>query len=143
MKIRHVVLFFAVFILLWGFTKRANGALLPEFGTLILLSQKNLATVKITPIMKGLAKCESGNNPKAMNWHDGGSPSYGLYQFKRGTWVRSVRELSLFPDAEDVELQNLIMDRYAQELVVSKLTEDPDRWWLWTNCMRKLGYLKK
>ena len=142
-RCRKVVLFFAVLVLLWGFVNRAHAKLLPEFSTLVLVGKNRATTVKITPIMEGLAKCESGNNPKAINWNDGGSPSFGLYQFKRGTWVGSVRELSLFPDAEDAELQNLILDRNAQELVVSKLTEDPDKWWLWKNCMVKLGYLKK
>lgn len=133
-----MVLFFAVTILLYGLVNRAVAYRLPEFGTLALLSDKQGVAVKITPIMAKLAMCESSNNEKAINPHDGGSPSYGLYQFKRETWVYFVRKYSLFPDAEDVELQNLIMDRKAQNIVTSKVLEDKSNRKHWINCFKTI-----
>lgn len=36
--------------------------------------------------MVKLADCESGINSKAVNPNDRGSPSYGLFQYKKLTW---------------------------------------------------------
>lgn len=112
----------------------------PRLSTFVLLSDNRGATVKIEPTttMLRLAQCESSNNPKAINPHDGGSPSYGLYQYKRGTWVYFVRKYGLFPEAEDLELQNLIMDREAQNLVTSKVLENKENWKHWYNCLLKV-----
>ena len=143
MNIRRVVLFFAVLVLLYGLVNRASGYSLSEFSTLVLLSNKKGVARQITPtaLMIGLAKCESGNNPKAINPHDGGSPSYGLYQYKRGTWLYFVRKYNLFPETEDKELDNIIMDREAQEKVTYEVLKDSKNYPHWRICLTKLNYL--
>ena len=134
---RKAVLFFALAIFLYGALKPLRAG---AWG-LGLLFPKEPVAVKITPIMKGLANCESGGNPKAINWEDGGSPSYGKYQYKLGTFRRFVRELGMFPETEDAELMNIIMDGEVQDSVTKKVLEDPHNWPHWTNCMKMLGYM--
>lgn len=41
---------------------------------------------EIDTYMSRLAYCESRGNEKAINQDDMGSPSYGLFQYKAGTW---------------------------------------------------------
>lgn len=70
-------------------------------------------------------------------YNDGGSSSYGLYQYKKATWYAYIERYKLFPDAEPAELMNLIWDRYSQELVTRTiLTNEPQSWRLWYNCLK-------
>ncbi len=61
-------------------------------------------------ILRYFVDCESGGDNFVVNWNDKGSPSYGLLQFKKQTWIFQIRKYNLFPATEDEELMNLIYD---------------------------------
>jgi hypothetical protein len=83
-----------------------------------------------------LASCESGNNPLAVNPHDNGSPSYGLYQYKRATWINQIRKYGYLKNAEDNELMNFIYDREWQDKI-TLLTLQDGGINNWKNCYNK------
>jgi len=87
-----------------------------------------------------LAWCESRNNPQAVNWNDGGSPSYGLFQFKEGTWKGYIRGYKLFRHAEDHELMNLIMDGPTQRIVARRMLQD-GLYYHWKVCSTRYGWM--
>ena len=94
---------------------------------------------KISKFLEELAVCESGNNPKAINPHDGGSPSYGLLQFKLGTLTAYARRYNMYAATEDAEFMNLIFDRDVQIKVASEmLRESWDNRSHWKNCTIKI-----
>lgn len=86
-----------------------------------------------------LSKCESGNNPEAINPHDHGSPSYGLFQYKKSTWIMGMRKYNLAPNAEDEELMNFIFDRNTQTELTKLILSEPNGWKHWFVCGKKIG----
>lgn len=58
----------------------------------------------ITHQMELLAACESSNREYIINWDDGGSPSFGLYQIKIQTarWWNEKYELGFHIDEESI-----------------------------------------
>ena len=59
-----------------------------------------------------LALKESSNNPEVINWDDGGSPSYGLLQFKRSTWnFYCVEKYNLPDDIMNPDYQRLCAEK--------------------------------
>ena len=88
--------------------------------------------------LEDLAMCESSNNPLAVNWHDHGSPSYGLLQFKEATFKSKVRQYNLLPEAEDSEIMNWIYDGQFQLKLARLILEEKNGWRAWTNCMDKI-----
>src|SRR3990167_2794861 len=137
---RRWLIAIALLILLFGVFKTNTYEIKRESEGIVPVQDKSPVAWQITPIMEKLAMCESSNNHLAINPHDGGSPSFGLYQYKRGTWEYFVRKYDLFPVAEAAELENLIMDREAQELVTWNVLKNPKTYVHWRNC---LGYLLK
>ena len=93
----------------------------------------------LNPKIGLLALCESSNNPKAVNLNDAGSPSYGLYQYKKGTWISYMKKYNLAPHAEDAELMNFIYDREMQTLLTQKILEEKNGWKHWYDCSRRVG----
>ena len=82
-----------------------------------------------------LVICESSGKETAVNWNDKGSPSYGLLQYKVGTFVFYAKRYNLFPYAETNEYFNFIYDGDIQRMLAKKmLQEDFDNWRHWTNC---------
>jgi len=105
----------------------AETALGPEMDEVALAVQK-------------LAQCESGGLETAVNWEDGGSPSYGLLQFKEGTWAYFIERYDLLPAAEPSEYMNLIYDGDFQRYVAYHvLSEDIHNLSHWKNCSIKMG----
>ena len=87
-----------------------------------------------------LAICESRNNPNVINHNDGGSPSYGLLQFKLDTFKGYSRKLGLYKDTEDAEFMNLIMGKEDQLKLARAMLEDNwNNWSNWKNCAKKIG----
>ena len=81
-----------------------------------------------------LAICESGQDPTKVNWHDGGSPSYGYVQFKEATFDGWNAKLDLPYTFDD------IMDREAQRHVAVEIIKyDWKEWKNWYNCHTKYG----
>lgn len=114
--------------LLSNITKKANAV---EINYCLTAEQEE----KISKFLEELAVCESGNNPEAINPYDGGSPSYGLLQFKIGTLVAYARRYNLYSATEDREFMNLIFDREVQIKVASAmLRESWDNRSHWKNC---------
>lgn len=86
-----------------------------------------------------LSWCESRNNSQAINPEDGGSPSYGLHQYKWATWNWALDKYGLFSEAEKEERWNLLWDKEAQIIVTRTiLTDDPNSYRLWYNCLKSI-----
>ena len=85
-----------------------------------------------------LAFCESRNNPEAINWYDGGSPSYGLLQWKVDSFYRYNQLYKVLPDLEKNEVPNIIMEPETQKrlarLVITDGGENN-----WFNCVKIIG----
>ena len=98
----------------------------------------NKQEVVLEYFVEELAKCESGQNPLAINPHDSGSPSYGYVQFKKSTWENQLRYYKMLPEAEDKELMNFIHDKDIQVELAKKMIKD-GKWKHWQNCAKKTG----
>lgn len=95
----------------------------------------DLAQLPKDPILRALILCESGGRVMARNPSDrDGTPSYGILQFKPGTFAAWGREYGLLPrDIERAEIMNLIYDPHLQmEIVSKKISENKHnkKWWL-------------
>jgi hypothetical protein len=65
---------------------------------------------------------------------DGGSKSYGPACFKERTFVSAVRDLEMFPFAEDQELINLTSGkRESADVAYAMIKKDYDNWRHWEN----------
>ncbi len=95
--------------------------------------------------LRELAYCESGNDASITNWNDKGSPSFGLYQFKKQTWIYNWRRFGMHNDKTDEQLMGLIYSRMEQtNLAKMMFWEDRDRAWRhWRNCSIQIGLIKK
>ena len=62
----------------------------------------NQYDVELTRWVEKLAKCESSNNPNAINHFDGGSESIGYVQYKRTTWAMYNKKFGLSYTEEDI-----------------------------------------
>jgi hypothetical protein len=110
----------------------------PQKRTLASLSDENVySPALLDKVLTALAKCESGGNPERINPNDMGSPSYGKYQFKQGTWITQLRKYGYFPEAEDNELMNFVLDEDIQDELTRKIILD-NGWRHWTNCFQGL-----
>src|SRR3990167_1609944 len=52
-------------------------------------------------VIAKLAQCESSNNHEIINPHDGGSPSYGLLQWKKSSFFYYNNKYKVLPDLEE------------------------------------------
>ncbi len=94
--------------------------------------------------LKAMARCESTNNPLAVNEVDlDGTPSYGLYQFKTGTFRHYVQKYNLFgwQDWAPAEWRKAIWNGEYQEMLVRQMVrdDDVDLRHEFPGCTRKLG----
>lgn len=87
--------------------------------------------------MEDLAFCESTNNSKAYVHDDGGSPSYGLFQYKIPTakWFNEKYNLGFHIDEKTIFDINI-----QKELTRHALADNQYRHWY--NCSRKYGWLR-
>ena len=91
---------------------------------------------KLDHILNVLAWCESGNNPNALNPKDGGSPSYGLLQWKEASFFYYNEKHKVLPDIERGEVLNIIMDATAQRMLAKEVLQEPNGWRNWYNCLK-------
>ena len=87
------------------------------------------------PVLKELAVCESGINPQAINPHDGGSPSFGLFQYKLDTFYRYNLKYKIYPNIEEAEIENIIFEPKGQILLAEKMLNDGE-WRNWYTCLK-------
>lgn len=91
----------------------------------------------ITPAerwINDLKMCESGGNPNAINEEDlDGTPSYGCFQFKPGTFSYFSSRYNLYGDLMDCEAQKSLVRRMVAEAKsINWHRQFPD-------CVAKLG----
>lgn len=91
--------------------------------------------IEVSPVdifLDKLAECESGGNPKALNPHDYGSRSVGLYQFKDGTFAAY---------SKAYKLNNVPADIWNPEKQkeLARLMLLDGGWKHWKNCSVKIG----
>lgn len=90
--------------------------------------------IELNDWINRLAKCESGNNPSAINHYDGGSRSVGYVQYKDDTWRRYNDKFGLPYTAED------IWSKEAQiEVTKEVIKNETNGYKNWYNCTTKLG----
>jgi hypothetical protein len=98
----------------------------------------------ISKILIQLRQCESGGDPNIIVEDDGGSPSYGLFQWKYDSFWHYNQIYKILPDLEYQEVGNVILDPKIQtKLTVKVLTEEEGGWRNWYNCSKKIGLDKK
>ena len=122
---------------------RGNFRLLPspprQIDNVVSLGVVNSDSDKaIDEWLDKLAKCESGNRPTAINPHDFGSGSYGLYQWKVDSFYRYNQIYKVLPDLEKHEVMNIIYDPIAQTALTKAVIKDGG-YKNWHNCVKKLG----
>lgn len=79
--------------------------------------------------------CESQGDPNAVNWNDGGSPSYGPGQYKLGTFWSYNNRLKVFPDLTLDNLHRYVMDEDKSRIMTKAIINNKwDDWTNWTNC---------
>lgn len=93
----------------------------------------NTYDVELEAWIEKLAKCESGNNEKAIHKNDGGSDSMGYLQYKEDTFRRYIEKFSLRYTEED------IWNREAQIEVTKQVIKQDYAWKNWYNCTKKIG----
>lgn len=91
--------------------------------------------------ISALEWCESSGKKDAINKEDlDGTPSYGAFQFKPGTFSHYVNKYSIEVEREESDLYTF-MNYNTQRKIVSKMIDDPKvRWeseFPW--CIKKLG----
>lgn len=80
-----------------------------------------------------LEQCESSGNPNAVNPKDlDGTPSYGAFQFKPGTFYGLEKAYGI---------AGPLMDPVAQRAIVARMINDPSMniHWQFPDCTRKIG----
>lgn len=93
----------------------------------------NQYDVELEAWIEKLAKCESGNNEKAINHYDGGSRSVGYVQYKDDTWGRYNRKFNLPYGADD------IWSKEAQIAVTKEVIRQDYAHKNWYNCTKAIG----
>ncbi len=144
LKNKFLILFLAI---IWGFALAlwVKGTPLgtPLFGVDLPSSEVLPGDrINLTPAdgaIYKLAMCESGLNPNAVNWHDGGSPSFGLFQWKKSSFLHYNDKYKILPDLEDGEVMNIIYDPEAQIKLTKAVLSEPGGNNNWKNCYRKIS----
>ena len=88
----------------------------------------NQEELRIDYILSELAYCESRGNPKAHNQDDGGTPSYGLLQFK-------LRTFNHF--GEKYDLEHTDVTNPSQQVAIAREMLREGRWRHWFTCLSK------
>lgn len=73
--------------------------------------------------LDGLARCESGNDASQVTYNDGGSPSYGLVQFKLGTFWSYNNKYRVFPELTIDNLHKYVMEGEKQRIMARVIIE--------------------
>jgi hypothetical protein len=87
---------------------------------------------------------ESGGNENIVIVDTNGRKSYGCLQFQKRTFVEQVKKYNLLPQAEDIEIPNMIMDCDFQKRLAYEMILDNNknyRHWA-TSVKRGLGYVE-
>jgi len=125
-RLRHRYALFALFLALGvvGAPIALADPLKQEHKPLApVLSQEALSA------KQALANCESGGNPSALNPMDSdGTPSNGMYQFKRSTWRYFVEKYDLWNwrEWDDADWENTMWSGEHQDVVVSLMFMDKE-----------------
>jgi hypothetical protein len=82
-----------------------------------------------------LAECESGMNPRALHPHDGKSASYGLFQWKVGSFYYYNRLYNVFPGLTLKNVRDIIYDPEIQTIMTQKVLA-AGGWRNWYNCLK-------
>ena len=100
---------------------------------------------KVSELIDKLMMCESGGNQNALNPADtDGTPSNGLFQFKRTTWKYYVKKYDMFEwqNFDEADWENTMWSGDLQREVVERMFIDPDvrlRTTEFPDCSKKLG----
>lgn len=123
-------------IIIWSLVLLATALLIRASREWVYEPVKVEAKDTLSPLIDKLAMCESGGNPEALNADDGGSPSYGLLQWKADSLWRYNIKYRIIPDIEREEIMNVIMDSDVQIAMAEKVLEEPNGWRNWYNCLK-------
>lgn len=93
--------------------------------------------VAVHPLLDELAKCESGGNPNALNPEDGGSPSYGLFQWKIASFYHYNLRYQVVPELVYEDTINHIYNPVTQTLLTNLVLQEQNGWRNWYNCLHK------
>lgn len=105
---------------------------------ILVLSQLSIALEQPKPDIKtSIMQCESGGNPKAINYEDAkitGYPSKGLYQFQPKTFLKYGIKYKVFPEGTTLkEAEKKIYDpAYNAAVAHGMIDEGLTSHWL--NC---------
>ena len=91
--------------------------------------------------LSALEWCESAGRPDAINKEDlDGTPSYGAFQFKPGTFSHYVNKYGIEVEREKSDLYTF-MNYNTQRKIVSRMIDDPNVRWAneFPGCVKKLG----
>lgn len=87
-----------------------------------------------------LSICESGGRQEIVNPADGGSPSYGLVQYKIDTFIRYSELYNVFPSLTKANVMSYIMSGENQRVLTKEILRNkPSDARNWTNCTNKIG----
>lgn len=111
---------------------------------------KEVLGVKVEPpdlsyLIDRLMECESGGNQHALNPVDlDGTPSNGLFQFKRSTWKFYIKKYNLFgwQNFNEADWENTLWVGDLQRIVVERMFVDPDvrlRSREFPDCAKRIG----
>lgn len=85
--------------------------------------------------MYKLATCESGNREWVINPHDGGSPSYGLFQWKSQSFLLYNKKFNVFPDlTEDTVVDFMLDSEKAILMTKTVVSKEKNGYKNWYNC---------
>jgi hypothetical protein len=74
--------------------------------------------------LEKLSQKESEGDEQVVIVDSNGFRSYSCLQFQLATFVEQVKKYNLLPEAEDVEIRNMIMDCEFQKQLARKMIED-------------------
>ncbi len=83
-----------------------------------------------------LSMCESSNNPNAYVHDDGGSPSYGLFQWKAESFYHYNEKYKIVDIQSKKEVINYIKDPRVQTRLTEKVLTEKGGWRNWYNCLK-------
>ena len=89
------------------------------------------------PIIKRLARCESGLKSNIEIKDTNGEMSRGILMFQDDTFLGYLFQYGFYPDAEKEELKNFISDPRTQILLAERMINDGLEH-NWRNCFKKI-----
>jgi|SRR5579872_2702289 len=90
--------------------------------------------------LNALSFAESGNRPWIVHQDRDGRFYYGCLQFRAETFQYYVKKFDFAPDAQDVEVMDLIYDcAFQKRLAARMIGDDPENWKHWRNTVGRIG----